>query len=128
MIEKKQVTTTMLDGRSARTRVTLPWDSERQREVNSGKYVREKSDAPYNTSRWHKLARAFLDSHPLCEECKRNGIVKAAQCVDHIDPWPICESYFFDKRNLQALCFNCNNLKGQRDKARIREWRQKQGK
>ena len=59
----------------------------------------------------------------LCEECKRKGIIKAAECVDHIDPWPICEDYFFDTRNLQALCNKCNIEKGNKDKKRIQEWR-----
>ena len=107
--------------------MTLAWDSERTKEMNSVSYFREKSQAPYYTNRWHRLARAFLDAHPLCEECKRNGIIKEAQCVDHIDPWPICEDYFYDTKNLQALCFRCNNLKGQRDKARIRVWRAQNG-
>ena len=123
MIDKKQVSTTMLDGRKARTRTTLAWDSERQQDINNGRYVREKSAAPYHTARWTRLARTFLDSHPLCEECKRRGRIKAAECVDHIDPWPICEDYFFDTSNLQALCYKCNLEKGNRDKSRIAEWK-----
>ena len=118
MIDKRQVHTTM-----QKRRVTLAWDSQRTADRNEGRYVRERSGAPYNTSRWHRLARAFLQDHPLCEECRRKGMIKAAECVDHIDPWPICEDYFFDTRNLQALCNQCNHDKGQRDKARIQEWK-----
>ena len=126
MIDKNQVHTTMQGSSIKRQRTVLAWDSQQTRERASGRYVRERSDAPYNTARWHKLAKAFIQEHPLCEECKRNGKLKAAECVDHIDPWPICKDYFFDRRNLQALCFECNNLKGQRDKQRIQEWRRKE--
>lgn len=122
MIDKVKVHDTM-QRTSTRRRQTLAWDSQRTRDRNEGKYVRERSGAPYNTNRWHRLAKAFIESHPLCEECKRKGIIRAAECVDHIDPWPICKDYFFDRRNLQALCNNCNNLKGQRDKLKIQEWR-----
>ena len=100
----------------------LPWDIPKEAE----KKRVHTSDAPYNTHRWHKLAKAFIERHPLCEECRRKGIVKAAECVDHIDPWPIGKDYFFDTRNLQALCNHCNNEKGNRDKRRIREWEKRQ--
>lgn len=126
MIGKDKIKNTMLDGRSAhRRRQTLAWDSQETKDRNSGKYVRDRSGAPYNTSRWHRLAKVFLEEHPLCEECKRKGILKAAQCVDHIDPWPICKDYFFERRNLQALCYQCNIDKGNKDKIRIQEWRRK---
>ena len=121
MIDKNQVHDTM-QRTSSRRRQTLAWDSEPTIERNKGKYVREKSGAPYYTNRWHRLAKAFIESHPLCEECKRKGILKPAECVDHIDPWPICKDYFFDPRNLQALCNHCNIEKGNRDKRRISEW------
>lgn len=126
MIDKTQVHTTMQRS-SVKRKTTLAWDSQRTIDRANGKYVRDRSGAPYNTNRWHKLARAFIEEHPLCEECKRNGILKAAQCVDHIDPWPICKDYFYDRRNLQALCNDCNNLKGQRDKQRIHEWKRTHG-
>lgn len=73
------------------------------------------------------LSRAFRSSHPLCEECKRKGILKAATCVDHIEPWPICADRFFDTSNLQALCDECNTEKGNRDKKKIQEWKRNHG-
>jgi len=102
--------------------MNLPWDSKDRVDSHDGGYHREASDPRYHTTRWIKLSRRWRIAHPLCEECKRNGIIKAAECVDHIDPWPICKDYFFDRRNLQALCNSCNHLKGQRDKERIQEW------
>lgn len=95
----------------------LAWDAERKEG-----YRRERSADPYHTNRWTKLSRAWRATHPLCEECKSKGIIKAADVVDHIDPWPICED-FFDTKNLQSLCEDCNRAKGNRDKKRIQQWR-----
>lgn len=107
----------------------LPWDMPPSNRNNS---YRERprskpSAALYHTWRWTQLSRAFRIEHPLCEECKRRGRLRPATCVDHIEPWPICgEQGFFDRANLQALCNDCNNRKGQRDKKRIQAWEQAQ--
>lgn len=106
---------------------SLPWDSQskmqldRQRE--SGAYIRQRSDDLYHTSRWTRLSRAWRKSHPLCEECRRKGLIVAGEVTDHIVPFPICQSYFFDEYNLQTLCAKCNEEKGQRDKEVIRKWK-----
>ena len=101
----------------------LAWDPQSRREKSDG-YVRPKSDAPYQTWRWKKLAKAWKVEHPLCEECKRKGIIKAAEVVDHIVPWPICDD-FYDRGNLQSLCAECNMLKGIKDRPAIVEWKRK---
>ena len=104
--------------------MNLPWDSKDRVDTHDGGYHREASDPRYHTPRWTKLARRWRIAHPLCEECRRNGIIKAADCVDHIIPAPICDD-FYDESNLQSLCNRCNMLKGQRDKKLIQEWRRK---
>ena len=98
----------------------LPWSKAKGKGTRSD---RERSADPYHTRRWHTLSVAFRAEHPLCEECKRHGIIKPATCVDHIEPWPICADRFYDRTNLQALCDECNHLKGQRDKKKIQEWK-----
>lgn len=100
----------------------LAWDPKSRREKGDG-YDRPKSDSPYHTSRWTKLAKAWKVAHPLCEECKRKGLVVPAEVVDHIIPWPICED-FFDESNLQSLCAGCNTLKGIKDRPAIIKWKQ----
>lgn len=105
------------------TMADLPWDSKSRRAKNDGKYVRERSADPYHTYRWTALSRAFRASHPLCAECQRKGIIREATCVDHIIPWPICADRFFDRSNLQSLCDDCNQAKGNRDKAMIQQWK-----
>ena len=100
----------------------LPWDAEARTEKGQG-YVRERSDDLYHTARWTRLSISYRATHPLCEECKKNGVIKPATCVDHIVPYPICADYFFDRSNLQSLCDECNHIKGQHDKKLIQEWR-----
>ena len=101
----------------------LAWDTKGRVDSHDGGYHRERSADLYHTARWTRLSRAWRSNHPLCEECKRNGILKAGTCVDHITPYPVCKD-FFDTSNLQTLCNECNNQKGQRDKAVIEAWRQ----
>ena len=101
----------------------LPWDTPRPAEPRETQNERARSAAPYHTSRWTKLSRAFRAEHPLCAECYRKGVIRPATCVDHIEPWPICADRFYDRTNLQSLCEDCNNRKGQRDKKRIEQWK-----
>ena len=101
----------------------LAWDSKYHR-TGEG-YKRERSADPYHTSRWTRLSRAWRMMHPLCEECKRNGIIKAGEVTDHIIPWPVCQD-FYDENNLQTLCKDCNHAKGQRDKKLIQSYKARQ--
>ena len=103
----------------------LAWDSANRVEVHDGDYHRKRSDDLYHTSRWTRLSRAFRKDprNALCAECKRKGIVREAKVVDHVIPWPVCQD-FFDVKNLQPLCEDCNREKGFRDKALIERWRQ----
>lgn len=100
----------------------LAWDAEKKQEGKGSGRKFERSADPYHTSRWTRLSRAWRAAHPLCEECRKRGVIKSAQVVDHIIPWPVCED-FFDRTNLQSLCSDCNNAKGNRDKKLIQEWR-----
>ena len=85
-------------------------------------YKRVRSSDEYHTSRWTRMSRAFRQDHPLCEICKSKGIIKPAEVVDHIVPYPVCGD-FFDSSNWQSLCSKCNTEKGNRDKKIIQEFR-----
>lgn len=104
----------------------LAWDSKTRIDKSDGGYHRERSSDLYHTNRWTRLSRVFRAQHPLCAECRRKGIIKSAEVVDHIIPWPVCGD-FFDTNNLQSLCEDCNRLKGQSDKKIIAEWRKTTG-
>ena len=101
----------------------LAWDGERRKD--DGSYKRGRSADPYHTSRWTRLSRAWRMMHPLCEECKRHGIIKAGEVTDHIIPWPVCQD-FYDENNLQTLCEDCNHAKGQKDKKLIQSYKARQ--
>ena len=62
-------------------------------------------------SRWQKVSRAFLHSHPLCEECLKQGRYTKATVVDHIVPHRGDQKLFWDQSNWQALCKRCHDKK-----------------
>ena len=104
----------------------LAWDSEKKVDRHDGHYHRERSSDLYHTARWTKLSRGFRSepANQLCRMCQAQGIIRAATCVDHIIPWPICgESGFFDRNNLQPLCDDCNRKKGHQDQSMIQSWK-----
>ena len=104
----------------------LRWDHPDRVDSHDGRYHRERSADPYHTARWTRISRAWRINHPLCDECKRKGLTRSAEVVDHIVPWPVCPD-FYDTSNLQSLCADCNHAKGQKDKKVIAEWRKKSG-
>ena len=67
-----------------------------------------------NSARWKKLRDDWLRQHPLCDECKRNGITEAATCVHHVTPVESgrtdreCEQLAYSWSNLQSLCYQCH--------------------
>ena len=61
------------------------------------------------TNEWLAAAKAFRHEHPLCAMCYKRGILKPAQCVDHIIPHRGDPVLFWDQRNWQSLCNPCHN-------------------
>lgn len=72
----------------------------------------------YNTERWKRESRVWKMAHPVCEECRRKGITKAAEITDHIIPALVCPDPW-DKSNWQSLCKSCNLGKGNEDRKMI---------
>ena len=60
----------------------------------------------YNTSAWRRLRQAYLQEHPLCEQCLKSDKVTAATEVHHVIPI----SYANDLLKMKDLGFNYNNL------------------
>ena len=68
----------------------------------------------YQGRHWRRVRALYLQQHPLCAECQREGRVVAARVVDHIKP--INEGGArYDFRNLQGLCDKCHNKKSGRE-------------
>jgi len=76
----------------------------------------------YHTARWTKESKAFRETHPLCEECKKEGVIFPSQVVDHVIPLEICSDPW-DHKNWRAICFRHNNKKAASDKKLIQEHR-----
>lgn len=93
------------------------------RSARSKMQDRPRSRREYHTARWTRASRRFRDSHPLCERCRKNGKITPSEVTDHIVPVPI-HGNFWDESNWQALCKQCNIIKGNEDKQLINEYRQ----
>ncbi|MFA5377012.1 MAG: HNH endonuclease signature motif containing protein [Dehalococcoidia bacterium] len=61
--------------------------------------------------RWRDYRTAYLAVHPLCVECERQGVLRAATVVDHIMPHRGDMGLFWDSANHQALCKRCHDRK-----------------
>ena len=100
---------------------TLPKSKQRPWIPKKPKHMREVDNASfYNSKRWRSLRNYHIQMHPLCVKCKRDGIVKGAQVVDHILAINMGGSPI-DKRNLQSLCNSCHNSKSGRESAEYRK-------
>lgn len=63
------------------------------------------------TKKWQKESKEYLMAHPFCEECRRHGILRTADVVDHIKPHHGDSKSFWDKDNWQSLCKSCHDKK-----------------
>ena len=64
---------------------------------------------------WQKARKAFLATHPLCEECKKRGLYVKATDIDHIKAHRGDKKLFWDKNNWVALCHSCHSKKTARE-------------
>ena len=60
----------------------------------------------YNSARWRELRRLKLSQDPLCEMCKRNGIVTLATDVHHKQSF----MDYHDTQTRNVLAFSMDNL------------------
>ena len=104
-----------------------------------------------NSKRWKQLRMSYLQQHPLCERCKREGIeqtgkplIRSAIDVHHKVPVESAhtlqemEALCYDWNNLQALCIPCHakthkdershskQAHKQREDDRLERWKQRQ--
>lgn len=84
---------------------------EKHRKDNRSNYHKPEYHKKYDTKRWDRWRKRFLDEHELCEHCKQKGILRSATVVDHIEPHRGDPDLFWDWDNLQALCEKCHNRK-----------------
>ena len=60
---------------------------------------------------WQKARKQYLNSHPLCVMCMKEGRYVKATVVDHIIPHRGNENLFWDRSNWQSLCKRCHDKK-----------------
>jgi 5-methylcytosine-specific restriction endonuclease McrA len=70
-----------------------------------------------NCSGWRRLCRAFkLDKDTCyCVDCLAAGFYTPVLVVDHILPWSLRPSLFWEPTNLQGLCQTHHNRKTRTD-------------
>jgi len=64
----------------------------------------------YNSYRWKKCRKEFLEDYPICFVCGGRSEV-----VDHAIPHRGNEELFYDRENWQALCSECHNKKTRKE-------------
>jgi 5-methylcytosine-specific restriction protein A len=69
---------------------------------------------------WQKVRVQHLQMEPLCRFCKAQGLVKAAQVVDHIQTVRDRPDLRLDHANLRSLCESHHNARTASDTARQR--------
>lgn len=65
-----------------------------------------------------RLRELFLRANPLCAECLKRGIVRAAAEVDHVIA--LFKGGADDESNKQSLCLDCHKTKTAKDKGYYR--------
>ena len=87
---------------------------EKHRKERNIQYSRFNRDAElnrfYKSKEWRELRRSYLDGHPLCAMCLKEGRYTTATIVDHIVPIRQGGARL-DINNLQSLCLSCHTIK-----------------
>lgn len=67
---------------------------------------------------WEKARKRFLQAHPLCCYCERDGRVTVATVVDHMEPHRGDQKLFWDETNWAPMCVAHHSGEKQREEAR----------
>lgn len=78
------------------------WSSDR---------MRGGADARGYNAEWRRARKTYLQLHPLCAECLKEGRLTPATVIDHIMPHRGDQRLFWDEQNWQPLCAACHNKK-----------------
>ena len=55
---------------------------------------------------WKRIRDRYMNAHPLCERCQRDGRLVKAEQVHHIKP--LAEGGDHSETNLMSLCSSCH--------------------
>lgn len=62
---------------------------------------------------WQRIRERYVASHPLCEACRKNGVLTPTEEVHHI--LPLSHGGTHDEHNLMALCKACHSAISAKD-------------
>ena len=68
-----------------------------------------KHERLYDSPRWRKVAKMFLDQNPLCIPCLRSGKETPATIVHHKVEHKGDETLFWSRDNLESVCASCHS-------------------
>ena len=74
-------------------------------------YNRANSNSRGYNAKWRKARAKYLEYHPYCRECMKQGVTNQATVIDHIIPHRGNQVLFWDESNWQPLCTRCHNRK-----------------
>ena len=82
---------------------------EKHRKQDNKKYETERgtSAARGYDANWNKARAYYLNRHPVCEMCEKNGMVTPATLVHHIKAIKD-GGEILDYGNMMALCNDCH--------------------
>ena len=65
--------------------------------------------------RWQSARKKYLEAHPLCVECLKEGRYVKATDIDHVRAHRGDPKLFWDQSNWQALCHRHHSIKTRRE-------------
>lgn len=89
----------------------MAWRAKDKQAKPRGEYRKPEWARLYNNEQWREASKAYRLANPLCVECERHGVTKAAECVDHIEPHRGDYQRFWNRHNWQSLCNECHARK-----------------
>ena len=95
---------------TAPKKIKRPW----QKEYKTHQRVKDMSWF-YNSWKWRKFTKRFIQSHPLCVACEDQGILTPATVTDHILTFEQCPEGFdlnnLKEKYMQPMCKRCHDSK-----------------
>ncbi|WP_422804585.1 HNH endonuclease [Tetragenococcus halophilus] len=70
----------------------------------------------YKSKAWKNLSNQYRLKQPLCEDCLKEGLIKAGNVRDHIIPIREDWSKRLDESNIQNLCHYHHNVKTRQER------------
>lgn len=82
---------------------------EHTKEMNKRyeKYGRDPGTHHRYGKQWRRIRYKYVQEHPFCEECMKQGRLVLTEQVHHIKP--LSEGGTNDESNLMALCKSCHS-------------------